>query len=327
MDLVSTARSTFVNTNMSLWKRAWIALIDYRKILADFNRQISQGYDVMHLTTSASYSLLKDLYMLRKAKKCGVKTVIHFRFGRIPELVNNNNWEWKLIKRVVNVADRVIVIDQNSYDSLIAQGFHNIYILPNPIAPVVEKIVKENCKADRVKGEILFTGHVVKTKGVFELLEVCSNLDNVHLKLVGHVTPQVRIEIEQLYGDNPTWLSICGEMPYEDVIKEMMKCDVFVLPTYTEGFPNVIVEAMATGCAIVSTPVGAIPQILEEENGKTFGVLVEPRNVIALKKALSEVLGDEDLKQELRKNVTMRVRERYNIQSIWNKLVSIWETR
>lgn len=324
--LVATGRSMFVDINMPIWKRVWTAWIDYRKIFADFNQRVMQGHDVMHLTSSASLSLFKDLYMLRKAKRQGLKTILHFRFGRIPELANKNNWEWKLIKRAVRISDKVIVIDQSSYDTLIAQGFDNIVILPNPVAPAVEKIVEENINIEKVKGEILFTGHVVKTKGVFELLEACSALDNLHLKLVGHITSDVRLQIERLYGKYPVWLSICGEMPYEEVIKEMMKCDVFVLPTYTEGFPNVILEAMAAGCAIISTPVGAIPQMLEAENGKTYGVLVEQKNVSTLKQAISSILRDETLKNEMRENVRSRVGEKYNMQSIWNRMLTIWET-
>ena len=310
---------------MLIWKRIWTAWIDYRKILADFNQKIKQGYDVMHLTSSASLSLLKDIYMLRKAKKQGLKTILHFRFGRIPELINKNNWEWKLIKRTVTVSDKVIVIDQSSYDSLIAQGFDNIVILPNPVAPSVDKIVEENKNIERIKDEILFAGHVIKTKGVFELLEACSTLDNIHLKLVGHITSDMRLQIEQLYGKSPVWLSICGEEPYEDVIKEMMKCDVFVLPTYTEGFPNVILEAMAAGCAIISTPVGAIPQMLENDEKGRYGVLVEPQKVEDLARTIKMVLGDDSLKMEIRHNVQRRVMERYNISSVWKKMTALWE--
>lgn len=326
LEIVPMGRSMFVNINMSFWKRFCSAWIDYRKIFADFNHKVRQDHDIMHLTSSGSLSLFKDLYMLNVAKKRGMKRIIHFRFGRIPEIKEKNNWEWKLIKRAILASDKVIVIDETSYNSLISQGFGNITMLPNPVAPVVESIINDNTGTLREKGVILFTGHVVITKGVFELLKACSVLKGIHLKLVGHITPEMKFEIEQLYGENPPWLSIYGEKPYKEVIKEMLKCDVFVLPTYTEGFPNVILEAMAAGCAIISTPVGAIPQMLEKEGDKQYGILVEPRNVTELSKAISLLLDNEPLKNELRTNVRSRVIERYNIQSVWNKMVSIWES-
>lgn len=324
LGLVPMGRSMFVNINMPIWKRLWTAWIDYRKIFADFNRKIKLGYDVMHLTSSGGLSLYKDLYMLRRAKKNGSKSIIHFRFGRIPELAKQNNQEWKLVKKVVSEADKTIVIDRMTYDTLVDHGFKNIKLLPNPLAPSVEKIISENRNIIRKKREILFTGHVIKTKGVFEILKACSSLDNIHLSVVGHITPDVQQEIESIYG-KPEWLTISGEKPYEEVIKDMMRCDVFVLPTYTEGFPNVILEAMASGCAIITTPVGAIPQILEDNDQGKYGVLVEPKNVDALRNAMASLLDNEPFKQEMRFNVQRRVSERYNISSVWNKMVSIWE--
>ena len=325
LGLVPMGRSMFVNINMPKWERLKAVWIDYRRILSDFNQKIKAGYDVMHLTSSGSWSLYKDLFMINNARKHGVKSIIHFHFGRIPELAQQNNWEWKLIKAVISRADKAVVLDQNSFDTLKEQGFRNIDILPNPVAPQVEKIVSENKDIKRLKGEILFAGHVVRTKGVFELLEACSELDGITLKMAGHITPEMQSEIEKIYG-KPEWLKIYGEIPYEEVIKAMMSCDVFVLPTYTEGFPNVILEAMAAGCAIVTTPVGAIPQILENEGDKHFGVLTEPRNSMALKEALHNLLSDEHLKDAMRINVKKRVRERYNIDSVWNKLLSLWES-
>ena len=105
----------------------------------------------------------------------------------------------------------------------------------------------------------------------------------------------------------------------------MCQCDVFVLPTYTEGFPNVILESMACGCAIVATPVGAIPEMLEEENNNHYGVMVEPRNVEQLKAGIEKMLSDVDFKNECRANVQQRVIERYNIDSVWRQMTGIWK--
>lgn len=324
LELVSTGRTTFVNANTPIWKRLWIARIDYRKIFKDFNYKIKAKYDVMHLTSSGGLSLYKDLYMIRKAKKYGSKCIIHFHFGRIPELAKKNNREWKMVRKVVSEVDKAIVIDRKTYETLVSHGFENIVLMPNPFASAVEKIISDNPDISRQKHEILFTGHVKKTKGIFELLQACSDIDGIHLTVVGYVLAEVQQEIESMYG-SPQWLTICGEKPYEEVIKEMMRCDIFVLPTYTEGFPNVILEAMAAGCAIVSTPVGAIPQMLEDDDRGKYGVLVAPRNVYALRKALVSLLDNETLKRELRLNVSRRVRERYNISSIWNKMVAVWQ--
>lgn len=68
----------------------------------------------MHITSSASLSLPKDIRLLKKARRKVIRTVIQFRFGRIPELSKNMNWEWKLLVKVIRLADVTIVIDQQS---------------------------------------------------------------------------------------------------------------------------------------------------------------------------------------------------------------------
>ena len=325
VDLLPMGRK-FVNINSSIFYRLKCAVRDYGGILKEFKEKIkSTQYDVMHLASSASISLLKDIYMLRYAQKKGIKTCIHFRFGRIPELKRQNNWEWRLIKKVVLLANKTIVLDKKSYDELRNSGFKNIEILPNPVAPIVNQIVLNNNDIKREPNTLLFTGHVVKTKGVFELIDACNNIPNIKLKIIGHVEPSMK-EALLTRCKQAKQVEITGEMPYEEVIKEMLRCDLFVLPTYTEGFPNVILESMACGCAIVTTKVGAIPEMLQAEGDKKFGVLIDPQNTGQLQNAIANLLKDNVLKEQCKENVKQRVIERYNIDKIWTQLTHIWES-
>ena len=325
LSLFPMGRSTFVNPNVGIISRLKYAIVDYRKILSDYRKVLKSGrYDLLHISSSASLGLFRDIYMLSRVKRYRMRTVIHFHFGRIPELAVKNNWEWRILKKVVRTADTVVVMDQKSYDVLRSNGFNNVVSLPNPISPEVIDIVKHNEGTPRVENTILFTGHVVKTKGVYELVDACSEIEGVRLKLVGHVLDDVK---EELQSRAKCEIEVCGEMPYEDVIKEMLRCDVFALPTYTEGFPNVILESMAAGCAIVTTDVGAIPQMLEPEGEKQYGIIVKPENVALLKEALVKMLGDEQLKRECRENVRKRVVERYSIASVWEQMVQIWNEK
>lgn len=323
LTLLQMDRSSFVNINSSLLHRVKTAFKDYRKILSSFRTLLKiKNFDIMHLTSSASISLMKDLYMISQCKRRNIKSVVHFRFGRIPELASKKNWEWKLLVKVVEMADKVIVIDEKSFNSLHEEGWEHVALLPNPLAPEVLGIVENNMNLKHEKNLVLFAGHVVRTKGVFELISACSAINGVTLKIVGHVEDEIS---RQLYELAKCRLEVVGELSYEDVIKEMLRCDVFALPTYTEGFPNVILESMAAGCAIVTTSVGAIPQMLERDGDKQYGILVEPRNTGLLKAALEKMLVDVKLKEECRKNVRERATERYSIASIWQQMVQIWQ--
>ena len=279
-------------------------------------------YDILHIASSASISLLKDIVMMQIARKRGVKSVLHFHFGRIPDLSKKCNWEWKILLRAVKMSNRTIVIDRQSYDVLIASGCSNIDYVPNPLSPVICEIVS-SVEMERKPNMLLFVGQCLPTKGVYELVEACSSIPNIELCMLGAIADSVSQELTAMWNSSST-LNIVGNIPFEEVIKMMCQCDIFVLPTYTEGFPNVILESMACGCAIVTTPVGAIPEMLEEENGKHYGLMVEPRNVEQLKYSIEKMLSDIDYKNECRTNVQQRVNERYNIDSVWRQMVDVW---
>ncbi len=328
IDICPMDRSIYLDEVASSIKRGYCGVKDYYAISKEIiNKVKATSYDIVHLASSASISLVKDIYILWQLKRLGIKTVIHFHFGRIPQLFEQKNWEYRLMKTVLKLATKVVVLDKMSYDTLAVAGYNNIDKLPNPLSPQISKIIEDNKNAEQVQGKILFVGHLYKTKGVFELVEACASIPDISLTLVGQYEEVVKNELQAIADKKKVteWVCFTGNLPMEQVIKEMKSCDVFVLPTYTEGFPNVIIESMACGCAIVTTPVGAIPEMLEEENGKQYGVLVPPQNAQALKEGIEAMLNDEQLKTECRKNVVQRVNERYNIDAVWTQIVAIWK--
>lgn len=314
-----------LNIHKSIFHRLFYGCIDYIKLLWDEWKILKKNnYDVVHICSSASISLIKDFLMIKIAQFFKSKTIVHFHFGRIPDLAVKKNSEWKMICKVISTADHAIVIDNASYETLIKHGIKNVSYLPNPISPSILEEVKK-CNELRLPRTLLFVGQGLRTKGIFELVGACQQIPNITLKMLGTITEENKNALYKKYG-NPSWLKILGNHKHDVVVKEMAKCDIFVLPTYTEGFPNVILEAMAVGCAIITTPVGAIPQMLENENDKQFGVLVTPKDIISLREAIIELLDNEKLKQELRVNVQRRVNERYNISFIWTQITNIWHS-
>jgi glycosyltransferase involved in cell wall biosynthesis len=85
-------------------------------------------------------------------------------------------------------------------------------------------------------------------------------------------------------------------------------CEIFVLPSRSEPFGIVIIEAMACARPVVATAVGGIPEIVEQE--KT-GILVEPNNPPALAEGLRRVLTDNALQRSLAENAYASVMERF----------------
>lgn len=314
----------------SLMSRIKKGIQNYLPLYKHVKNYINNGnIDTLHICTSASISLIKDIAILRLAKKNNIRTIVHFHFGRIPTIYKSYNWERVLMNYVMKIADEIIVMDNSSYLTLKNKGFSNVHNIPNPLSLETEALIESNCnKICRQRNKIVFVGQLLVTKGVFELINAVKYIHNhnITIKMIG-VCPNKDImnEIENIAGnDYKNWLFITGAIPYESVIKEMLSANVFVLPTYTEGFPNVIIESMACGCPIVTCPVGAIPEMLNINGNEPCGICVPPKDTEALKNAIINMLENPQQASVMGKNARDRVLSEYSIRSVWGKLCCIW---
>lgn len=325
LDLLPTGRKDVGKLLRNKLLRVYKGIRDYKAILKEESLMMeSKQYDVFHLTSSASFGLFKDYLMLKQARKKRAKTIIHFRFGRIPDLFKKNNWEWKMIRRVVNISDKVIVLDEQSLLTLQAAGYHHIIKLPNPISPRVLQTIEQCDDRQRKDKMILFVGHGYWDKGIKELVLAARQIPDIKLEMLGAIEETIKGELIQLSG-HASWLDIKGDSTYEEVIRAMVTCGVFVLPTYTEGFPNVILESMACACPIVTTDVGAIPEMLDIANGNNYGICVKPKDVNGLKNAILKMLDDRAFAQKCGDNAKERVINLYSMPIIWKQLLEIWK--
>ncbi|HEY1140705.1 MAG TPA: glycosyltransferase [Lysobacter sp.] len=136
---------------------------------------------------------------------------------------------------------------------------------------------------------VVYVGRLVPEKGLRELLEATAMLSQAHprveLALIGD--GPLRDELDQSarrIAGVPVHLP--GAMDASMVARWMAACDLVTLPSYSEGHPNVLVEALASGRPVVATHVGGIPEVVDA----SCGVLVAPRDVHALSVALGQVL-------------------------------------
>jgi len=323
----SRKRSGQMAENMMI--RVLSFLIDYWRLTIHAAKCIKEtDADIVHISTPSGVLLLKDLYLIHQAHKYGKKAYVHFHFGRIPDLFKHGGWELRLLKRVLHQANHVVVMDRFSFETLKKHGFDNVTNIPNPLSPET-LLLANKYKTEKKSGTILFAGHVIPTKGVEELILSTKNITGITVKIIGAVSDIYKEHLIQLAGNgHENWLQISGEASYDATIQEMCRCDLFVLPTYTEGFPNVILESMATGCCIIASKVGAIPEMLGVNNleiTKQAGLCIEPRDVTQLEEAIREILSNHVVAEQLRQNAINRVLSEYEISIVWNKLIDLWK--
>lgn len=325
---ISFDRVFGVREDTSAIARIIYGIRDYKASIDKAIARIKEGgIDVMHLCTSAQLSLFKDLYLLNRAKKLGVKTVVHFHFGRIPELLAKKNWEGQLLMNVCKVASSVAVMDLASFDALKNVGLTNVFYLPNPLSvEIMNQISNLEGTIERQSNKILYVGHVIPTKGVYELVEACSCLSNIELHVIGTCEDKTAEELTNIAmkQNGGKWFHLRGSIPHGDVIKEMLSAGVYILPSYTEGFPNVILESMAASCAIVATNVGAIPEMLNFQTNEMCGIEISPRDTLSIVQNLKEIVLHPETQMELGRRAKQKVYKDYSMSSVWNQLQEIW---
>jgi teichuronic acid biosynthesis glycosyltransferase TuaC len=136
---------------------------------------------------------------------------------------------------------------------------------------------------------IVYVGRTEVTKGLRELFDayaiLVKEVPKLRLVLVGSgsADQQLQQRARSIGGD----IHFMGSRPLEEIPLWMSAADIVTLPSYAEGLPNTVLEALACGRPVVATSVGGIPDILTDE----FGKLCPPRDVPALTDAFRNVLG------------------------------------
>jgi glycosyltransferase involved in cell wall biosynthesis len=143
------------------------------------------------------------------------------------------------------------------------------------------------------KKVVVFVGYLCPEKGLEHLLAAMKQLvnDDTILYLVGDGVLREQLQAQAVRFDLGNTCVFVGQRPHSEIAAWLSAADCFVLPSVAEGFPLVIVEAMASRAPIVATAVGGIPEIVRHEH---TGLLVPPRDPGALANAMNRILCDRD---------------------------------
>ena len=305
-------------------RNLWNRVVDSGMDMLKQNRRLkrileTENVDVIHMITSGQLALIRDLLLMNTAKRFGVPCVYHIRFGRIPDIMKRKTLEWRFLKRAIETAAGIIVIDLES-DKAIRETLPraNIYRLPNPID------ISEMPRPAEIKRKIIiFVGWVVKTKGIEELLRAWNWVGLKHPDYELHIVDPMKDEYKtQLFSMiRVKNVVFCGEMEHEKVLKKVSESAAFVLPSYTEGFPNSILEAMAMKTPVIATKVGAIPEMLSG----CCGILTEKKSIGELEQALEKLICHPEKGETIAENAYVKACEKYDIVKILSQYKEIWK--
>jgi len=282
-------------------------------------RMLLKGPDVVHLKTSGELGTIRDLLLCLTARLFRIPVAYHLHFGRVPQIAAEKTLEWQMLALIMRLTDVVMAVDKPTAEEIRSCLSVRVEYTPNAIDISELPEIEEPGKASRT---IIFLGWVIPTKGVEELVQAWSELvvKDWDLLIVGPVDEAYREYLLARY--RPQRLRFPGELKHDDAMRLIARCGIFVLPSYTEGFPNVVLEAMAYSKPIVATAVGAISDML---NGDC-GILVEPKNVQELRDAMGRLIQNEQLRREYGERARKRVQQEYSLDVAFARYASIWSS-
>ena len=259
---------------------------------------------VIHYNASCfTKGLIRDFLVLR-----GLNTPIVYQCHCNLGTNINNRLAYFMFKKICGIVKTICVLNSDSLN--FAKTFHNdVRYVPN----FIEKIYYPQKEIKNELVDVCFVGRVSKGKGILELVEVAKQLPNIKFNIVGPM------EIENLDISIIPNIKYWGPRPNELVIDILKKMDAYVLPSYSEGFPLGVLEAMSCGLPIIATNVGSIPDML----GNSGGILVEPGSSKQLIRAF-DMLKDRKTRKDMSLYNIQKVRDEYLINVVMNKFLSIY---
>lgn len=221
----------------------------------------------------------------------------------------NNKLSRFLFKRIS--ANVKLVLALNKKSARFAKEFtKDVDVIPNFIKSIPEKRITIS---NELKN-IVFVGRVTVEKGINELLELAKKCPQYTIHIVG---PDSSGLLEDNKLDN---VIVYGEKTHEQVLEIICKQDALILPSYSEGFPLVIMEGMAVGLPILATPVGSIPDMIEDKGGVLFGVGDIDSMICAIEK-----MSSRSVREGMASFNNAKVREKYSSDIVLKNLIQIYK--
>lgn len=283
---------------------------------------IAKNIKIVHIHSASRGSFRRKLFYYFLAKLFRKKVIYHIHGAEFMLYYNEvYTWEKWLISHVLTNVDNVIALSNRWKKDLqnIAPNA-SIEVVHNPVNSEMFNKKRIHCNVVNV----VFMGRLGERKGIYDLLDVIPKIlkehDNVLFQLCGDgdIKRVQKVIDETGLNENvfvPGWIGV------EEKISYLQKGSIFILPSYNEGLPISILEAMASSMSIIATTVGGIPEAVDE--GKN-GYLIEPGDKLRLEESLVKLIESEKLRKEMGKYSYEKCKQYFDVHVVSQKISNIY---
>ncbi len=287
--------------------------------------------DIAHYAISSGWAMEKGLAFMRVARCFGAKTVGHLHSGGfIDHWQSLPEWRRRLASRELRMLDGFVVLSEGWRKNISEKlGFPSdkLFVVNNPIDQGFEDAALQ-MPIERSGNIVLSLGAMCKEKGVIETLEAATIARSQAKFKIQFVGPEREPGIHQRTREYVANHSLADVIDIKssvwgpDKIQLFAEASIFLLPSYFENFPLVLLEAAAAGLAIVTTPVGAVPEFFKDGVSALF---IEVGNAKQIADAIVSLAENPERRLRLGRAARDVFKSRLARSNIMNSLDQVYQ--
>jgi len=306
--------------------RTWKAVL---RIWKTFKALIFEKIDAALIFTSHGASFVEKGSMVLLAKFFGKKVILAPRSGLMHIAYNESKFHRWFIPYVVRKSDYVICQGghwKSFFVDTSGEPDDKFVVIQNWLHTEPYFAINRSKSSQTDTLNILFLAWIIGEKGIFDLIESARTIVAEHPRVrfwicgEGEHSQEARAKVKEY--DIAHAFDFKGWVKGDRKLETLRDADIYVLPSHFEGFPNSLMEAMASELPVISTTVGAIPELVDSSSN---GLLYEAKDVNGLTEHLQTFITREEYRVQSAQNARQTIRENNTIEIALEKFEVIFE--
>jgi glycosyltransferase involved in cell wall biosynthesis len=260
--------------------------------------------------------------------------------NNFPTIIFIRGWRWNFFKKIkqnkiltkifisnLKKADKILVLSDNFKRELLELEINEETIHTTSTMVESDRFLPSNKKFDKPY-KILFCGNLKNFKGPYELLDAIPFLlnheKNLKIIFMGNGPELNNLKSKTKEMSIEKFVSFIGYKKGEEKYNIFKNSHIFVIPSYTEGFPNVFLEAMAAGLPIISTSVGGLKNAFKDgKNG--FMLKSNPPDPIEISINILKLINNHDIMINMSEFNIKEAKNKYDVAVVTKKIEKIYK--